>query len=349
MSEPQTGAPSPSPPTLRTIAKVAGVSAATVSMALKNDPRIRTEVRLHIQNIARDSGYHSDPQLRRLMQHLRTARNKRIPGSICSLWTSAWPDPIDAAWSESIAKGAHDRARELGFTWDTIAFEQLCDDPQNASRKLQTLGVEGLFLPPVYRIRSLPSSGPWEYFSIVAASLSIPAPKFRRVIPNQFGNMVSLCRKLTSLGFNKIGLCIPFEHDLRQNHHSSGGFASFHVANRLEMLRPFLHESFSMDPITDWIRKERPDVAILGSEFSADLIRRELNRKGIKGISLAVTTVKKGSSWAGIDELPERVGSRAIDLLGGMILQEERGIPEDPSLILIDGIWQDGDSLLSKA
>lgn len=331
-------------PTLRILADSAGVSAATVSMALRNHPRIGADTRHRIQELAERMGYRPDPQVRKLMRHLRTARTQRIPGKICSVWTSAWPEPIDAAWSGAVVRGAKRRAEELGFAWDTITFEELYRNPDQAARKLRARGVEGLFLPPLHRTRSLPVSGPWEHFSIVAASYSILAPNFRRVIPNQFGNMLLLCGKLRSLGYQRIGLCIPYDHDRRQNHHCTGGLAAFHIANSLKMIRPLLQETFLYEEIVHWINREKPDVIITGSDYSGGKLREEMDRNDIDDVAIAITTVEKNSSWAGIDELPERVGSRAIDLLGGMILQNEQGLPEDPSVILIDGIWHSGES-----
>ena len=42
-----------SAPTIRSVAKVAKVSTATVSMAMRNDPRITLEVREHVQKLAK--------------------------------------------------------------------------------------------------------------------------------------------------------------------------------------------------------------------------------------------------------------------------------------------------------
>ena len=72
---------------MRQIAALAGVSAMTVSRALRNNPRITPEVRSKVHKVALKLGYRPDPQVVKLMNHLRH-RNKptfvaSIAGSVC--------------------------------------------------------------------------------------------------------------------------------------------------------------------------------------------------------------------------------------------------------------------------
>jgi LacI family transcriptional regulator len=43
---------------MRRLAQAAGVTAATVSMALRDSPRIRPETRIHVQEVAKRLGYY---------------------------------------------------------------------------------------------------------------------------------------------------------------------------------------------------------------------------------------------------------------------------------------------------
>ena len=61
-------------PTQKYIAQLAGVSIATVSRALADDPRIRPEVKQHIQDIAEKMHYRSN----RLIQGMRTGKTGMI-------------------------------------------------------------------------------------------------------------------------------------------------------------------------------------------------------------------------------------------------------------------------------
>jgi LacI family transcriptional regulator len=68
-------------PTQKSIAQLAGVSIATVSRALADDPRIRPEVKSHIQNIAEKMHYRSN----RLIQGMRTGKTGMIGLLIASI------------------------------------------------------------------------------------------------------------------------------------------------------------------------------------------------------------------------------------------------------------------------
>ncbi len=44
----------------------------------------------------------------------------------------------------------------------------------------------------------------------------------------------------------------------------------------------------------------------------------------------------------GIDDLPEVIGARAVERLSRIIARGEKGIPEHPSVTMIEGVWHDG-------
>src|SRR6476661_5276370 len=78
-------------PSLRHVARLAGVSAMTVSRALGNRPRVSAETRAAVRRIAAEIGYRPDPDVAKLMHHLRTRRKLVFQGSVCAL-TNRPPD-----------------------------------------------------------------------------------------------------------------------------------------------------------------------------------------------------------------------------------------------------------------
>ena len=61
-----------SKPTLWETARLAGGAHVTVSLALRNDPRITVETRDRVQALAKRAGYQPDPHVAELMGRLRT-------------------------------------------------------------------------------------------------------------------------------------------------------------------------------------------------------------------------------------------------------------------------------------
>ncbi len=60
----------------RRIAAEAGLSPSTVSLALRNSPKIPAATKRRIQKIAKRLGYRPDGKLTELMSHLRLKRTR---------------------------------------------------------------------------------------------------------------------------------------------------------------------------------------------------------------------------------------------------------------------------------
>jgi DNA-binding LacI/PurR family transcriptional regulator len=67
----------PTPCNLRTVARVAGVSLATASLALRDDPRIAAETRAKVRHSAEQLGYRVNPLISELMGTLRYRRRRQ--------------------------------------------------------------------------------------------------------------------------------------------------------------------------------------------------------------------------------------------------------------------------------
>jgi LacI family transcriptional regulator len=63
-------------PTLQTIADKLGVSKSTISLGMRNDPRIASQTRARIHETARQLGYQARPEICRLMSALRIGARK---------------------------------------------------------------------------------------------------------------------------------------------------------------------------------------------------------------------------------------------------------------------------------
>jgi LacI family transcriptional regulator len=68
--------------TLRHVAEAAGVSRATASRALKDNPMISSEVRRKVRSVAKKLGYTPDPEAQRLMSYLRGSRVSRFESTL---------------------------------------------------------------------------------------------------------------------------------------------------------------------------------------------------------------------------------------------------------------------------
>ena len=56
----------------------------------------------------------------------------------------------------------------------------------------------------------------------------------------------------------------------------------------------------------------------------------------------------KEHQFAGIDQNDELIGRTAVDFVVGMIHRNERGIPQAPLRILVEGKWVDGKTIFPQ-
>ena len=82
----------PPNPTIRDLAREAGVSAATASLALRNDPRLRKDTCDKVQQVAKRLGYHPNALVSQLLaqnQHFRMSEALGTGPGFYYLWDKA--------------------------------------------------------------------------------------------------------------------------------------------------------------------------------------------------------------------------------------------------------------------
>src|SRR5687767_9985454 len=164
-------------PTLRSLAAEAGVSLTTVSFALRNSPEVSVRTRERLQRLASIRGYRPDPQIAKLMSHLRTRASARAAANICGLY-QYWEMPPDPKgnYFYRLCDGLRRRVAELGYAFDLIKLD---DYPRRGQlqRLLVSRGVEGVLILPMRRPTDLSGLLDWRMFSTVAVTSTLIAPQ----------------------------------------------------------------------------------------------------------------------------------------------------------------------------
>jgi DNA-binding LacI/PurR family transcriptional regulator len=327
------------PATVAMVAARAGVSTATVSLALRNHPRITARTRERVRRAADELGYRPDPQLAKLMAHLRKARPVKFRSVIAGLTTI--PAGLARPYVEEVMDGARQRARQLGYEFNV--FRIRADEPGRRllGRELRYRGIEGVVLLPMMEPVGLADLLDWRSFSIVAATYSVLAPEFHRVVPYQFGNVLQACAELAKLGYRRIGLVLSSHQDVVVHHGFTAAAAWQGMFGGTEMVRPFVFDGWEVPAeVKEWFALERPDVIIAGGEDDCRKIAGFLEVAIPGSIGFAVTNCHDSPNFAGIDERPEEIGAAAIDLLHAKIQIGEKGVPPTPTVTMINGEWK---------
>jgi len=275
------------------------------------------------------------------MHHLRTRRKPTYRSTICALAMLATQD-IEEPYSKNLLTGARQRAEALGYLFRLLAVEDSPSAGKALGRSLHYQGVEGVLIPPSVTTGDFREFMNWRWFSVVAATYSVLAPEFHRVVPHQFGNALLLCQRLAKLGYRRIGLVLPSHQDLRVHHGFSAAVVWQNTLGGTEFVRPLIHESFQPELVRSWFASERPDVIIAGGPEQCRAIATALGVRIPGRIGFAATACFQDLSYSGIHERPAEIGRAAIDLLHAKILNHEKGIPEVPTATMVKGLWNSG-------
>lgn len=328
----------PKPPTTRTIARAAGVSSTTVSMALRNHSAIALATRVRIQQIAREMGYVPDPEVSKLMHHLQQRQKTRfhaIVAALSSIRANKFHPYVSA-----VSEGAKGVAQKLGYALEVLHLDSSLGGQRRLQRVLWNRGVEGILFLPMAAAVNLESTFEWGRFSVVTATGGVLGPHFHRVAPDQFSNALLLCRHLAARGRRRIGLVLDRQNDVVVGHRFCAAIAWQNMAGGTEPVSPYIYEGEIDDGVRRWFARERPDAIVTGGEPEARAVAARLGISVTGGpVVFAVQERTSTDVLSGIDQRPEQVGADAMATLHLLLQRGERGAPAIPNLICVPGRW----------
>ncbi len=339
--------PSATRPTTRTIARRARVSSATVSLALRGHPRISDATRQRILRIAQELGYRPDPQVAKLMLHLRTRRPPGFQSMLAALTTI--PEQSQQPYLARMLASARARADALGYGLMVVRLDDAAGRRADVERMLRARGVEGVLLLPMRTPRAFVDLLDWTHFSVVAATNGVLAPEFHRIVPHQFSNALTLCTELVRRGYRRIGLVMNSEHDLTVGHAVSAAVVWQNVLGGAERVIPLVYDANRPTGLKRWFARERPDALIAIGPADARAIARELGLRLPGRVGFATTNRSDNSPFAGIEERPDEIGATAVRLLTSLIQHGEKGVPLVPTVTMVKGGWVEARSVRTDA
>jgi DNA-binding LacI/PurR family transcriptional regulator len=324
---------------MSTIAKAAKVATSTVSKALREDPTIPVERRKEIQRIAKSLGYRPNPMVAALMARLHSARRRNDPHHIA--WIDLWPDERAAARATDfklMLRGANERASELGYQ---IEVHHVQRDGTSAARLHQILTSRsqwGLIIPPV-PLDAMSYPLDLQGLTGVTIGTSLHAPVMHRVAANLYQGCHLACCKLREKGFRRIGLVLSPSMLERVE----GRWLGAYLAEQMQWptadrLPPLLIENQETQ-FHRWLEQNNPDVILIAELQIENWLA---SRKTLKPPTawLRILEQKRKNVMA-IDTRPEKMGAAAVELVVGQIHRNERGSPEIPHTLLMDGVWNE--------
>ena len=334
--------------TLAAIAAQAGVHVTTVSLALRNSPRLPAATRDRIRKLADKLGYAPDPMLQALVAYRGSAAARRNPPTLA--YVTNWNTRM--GWREVTAHpdffdGAAARAKELGYNLEHFWMREPGLTHGRLSRILHTRGINGVIIASHVREIDVALQFDWTRFSAVKIDYFPHEPQLPVVTNDQLQIIRLAMQRTIAKGYRRIGLVMDEGWDITVDHLYRAGYLWEQQALApADRLPPYLIPN--KEPLADWLRRNKPDVVIGKASFVNDTFK-QLGLRIPKDLGFVDIFLDDASGkTAGVIQNHKEVGRLAIELLAGQLQQNKYGIPPIPTTTYVEGTWSEGSSLPAR-
>lgn len=336
--------------TMKTIAAQAGVTQATVSMSLANNPRIPVATRERIQAIARKLNYQPNPYVSTLMRIRRQGKplkDQPALALVCAQRTAnGWRDH-PAPTIRQMREGAFERATLRGYRAQEFWLHRDGMSNERFSAMLHARGIQGMLISPLAEGDPTPVLH-WAHFASVCLSVPLPSLTITTVCNDHYFSSVQTVRECHRRGYRRPGLVLRREHQLRfQGRWEAGFVVGGELLGYENLAKPLYVDDWKdVSRILGWLEREKPDVIITPA---ADVLTSTLSEAGWKipeDIGLALLACPQmGDRCSGVFQNGRMIGALAVDALISMVERNERGLPEQATTLMVEGQWNEGRTL----
>ncbi|HWL17249.1 MAG TPA: LacI family DNA-binding transcriptional regulator [Opitutus sp.] len=330
--------------TQQMIADAVGVHLSTVSLALRNDPRLPPATRQRVHDAAKRLGYSPNPLVSLLLSRVRR-RSAGYRGTLGFLHTMPEATPrLRGHVHRNYLKGARRRAAELGYNIDEFFLSPQLP-PRRLLEMLHTRNITGLIVShmasPLCPNRTLP----FEIDSLAAVCLGVPLanPQIHYVANDQYMRAVLAAREVLALGYRRLGLALGGHFDSAMSHRCSAGFWAVQEYTAGVARIPICHGADeSPETFRAWLEEHQPDV-VLGTHPSILELLQKFGRQ-----------IPDDLGWVHLDWLPEYgtdagihgnssdIGAAAVELVVSQMHRGEFGPPARAMNYFVSGTWHRG-------
>lgn len=331
---------------MKTVAARAGVSMMTVSLALRNQGRMAPETRRRVLRVADEVGYRPNPLVGALMVNLRTSRARSSDQTIAFLTSH----PERHGWRQGLTachfhQGAVARAERLGFKLDEFWLAEPGMNGKRMSDIFRARSMAGVVLAPL----PAPGKAPdlrWDQLAPVALGYSITTPNMHRVANHHSRSLRIALGELQARGYRRIGLVTKQANEARADYHWSIQIHYHHTKiPAKDRIPPHLPPVLERERFWEWFQEHRPDVVLGDGVIVYDWLRYYGVRVPDDVAVAALDYYAEVAEVAGIDQNSELIGAAAVDLVAEQLYHNERGLPQKPKVVMIEGEWKDGPSI----
>ncbi|MGE9289857.1 MAG: LacI family DNA-binding transcriptional regulator [Puniceicoccales bacterium] len=328
-------------PTQADVARAAGVSRPTASLALKGSSVVSEATRAHVRKIADALGYAPDPMLSALAKYRSPGKTNLYQGTLAWVSVSSDEHPWDLITPyQQYYLGACKHAKRLGYKIECFDLHQEKLSAKRLDSILTARGINGILACPPSTYGS-PVDLPWEKYHVVTFGYSINRPNVHRVSSSHYRATKMVFEKLLKFGYKRIGFVFSEQVNVKTQEHCLSAYLCESQKSGIKAPPPLVQDPLNSEHFEAWYKRYKPDAVIVSSP-----LWEMIQSTGIqvpKKLGVASPMVPERSpELTGIIEKCQEIGAAAIDTLVHMIQHDDKGLPNTPRFILLEGKWNPG-------
>lgn len=338
-------------PTIKDIAREAGLHFTTISMALRGHPHISARTRDRVRALAERMGYRRNPVYAALTQHRVGAKRHERPPKLAFI-ANRTPDDgfFEPAYRRRLVEGVRQQASAMGYDVDVLFLgkgQHTCASLERYLKKEAISGIViGAFEPHLPNLEVDLSD-----LSIVKIDSRHMAPAATFVSNDQMGAVRLAFHELRALGYRRVGIAVGAIDEEGTDHlYLSGYYLEQAGLPESERVQPLVFPMGTVDQgrvvplLRHWAHDERVDAVMCNwTSVRAMLRLAGFNSPAeLASCCLYLTTPINGLAGVRVDAM--LVGQRAVSLLVDLVRADRHGVPACPTHTYIGCFWQPGSS-----
>ncbi len=328
---------------LADVARQAGVSSATASMALRGARGIAPATAERVRRAALALGYTPDQAAQAMARSGNRAGQGTFYGTLAVL-TNAFATKSknveDSKWSG--ADALKEAASELGYAIDRFPLPQTVAAATLVERQLKARNVQGVIIEACNL--PIPEVGfPWEHFATMVISASADETRLNFINSHTATQTHVAVHQGYRRGYRRFGILV----DMNRFPDWMGGFdmAIFRLGLR--------DASFVLDmPDWDeevflaWFERHRPEMIVANEDNRPVSALARLGLSPPKDFGYCCLDIFPNMPTLSGFVHPRAIRNRlAVEMLHGLLRRKEFGIPSTPLAIGLGAHWREGQTL----
>jgi len=320
------------------VARSAGVAASTASLALRGSPLVKPATTVRVKAAAERLGYRADPRVGSLMARIRRAKAAKDRERLAFVWVSATRADTRREWFAKVTfAGAGRRAAELGCALEEFWLD---DEGMTAARLekiLVTRGITGVVFSAPLRDMEVTVEWNWGHFAAAIIGNSEFHPSLHRAGHYHYRSMWTAMEKVRASGCARPAAVLHEPHHRRiHGVHQAAFLANHPLPKQALAMTRFGFPKDEME-MTAWLAKVKADALICVVSPN----EKELAwLRDVPGLKRVVTLASPRSGLPGIDMREDLIAAGAVDLVVAQLHRNERGVPQHPTTMLLEGEWR---------